>query len=174
MAWVHGWDRFRLPWLTYTIIYDTLSCIWQLPQHRAQRSADQSFLNPASTFFSGSDCLSSISHVHNLYFLYVDNSDFLSQIEAISKKIHISAPFMFSWQQRALWSPETPSQIQFNLRVLYELRVCPLSLTKRKNHLVKAALISLVLNWAEFLLGTEGRFKLSNVAWNHEKQSHEI
>ena len=172
MAWVHGWDRFRLPWLTYTI--HTLSCIWQLPQHRAQRSADQSFLNPASTFFSGSDILSSISHAHNLYFLYVDNSDFFSKIEAVSKKIHISAPFMFSWQQRALWSPETPSQIQFNLRVLYELRVFLFSLTKRKNHLVKAKLISLVLYRAEFLLGTEGRFKLSNVNWNHEKQSQDI
>ena len=129
--------------IALTYIYDTLSCIWQLPQHRAQRSADQSFLNPASTFFSGSDILSSISHVHNLYFLYVDNSDFFSKIEAVSKKIHISAPFMFSWQQRALWSPETPSQIQFNLRVLYELRVCPFSLTKRKNHLVKAKPIAL-------------------------------
>ena len=70
---------------------------------------------------------------------------------------------MFSWQQRALWSPETPSQIQFNLRVLYERRVCPFSLIKRKNRLVKAALISLVLYRAEFLLGTERRFKLSNV-----------
>ena len=111
--------------IALTYICDTWSCIWQLPQHRAQRSADQSFLNPASTFFSGSDILSSISHIHNLYFLYVDNSDFLSKIEAISTIIHTSAPFMFSWQQRALWSPETPSQIQFNLRFLYERRVCP-------------------------------------------------
>ena len=110
--------------IALTYIYDTWSCIWQLPRHRAQRSADQSFLNPASTFFSGSDILSSISHVHNLYFLYVDNSDFFSKIEAVSKKIHISAPFMFSWQQRALWSPETPSRIQFNSRVLYEVMTC--------------------------------------------------
>ena len=83
------------------------------------------FFKSCLNIFSGSDILSSISHIHNLYFLYVDNSDFLSKIEAISTIIHTSAPFMFSWQQRALWSPETPSQIQFNLRFLYVRRVCP-------------------------------------------------